>query len=129
MTYAETVQYLFNSTPVFEKVGAPAYKEGLGTTIALDEHFGHPHTHYKTIHVAGTNGKGSCSHSLASILQSEGYRVGLYTSPHLVDFRERIRVNGQCISEEYVIDFVDRERTFFEPLHPSFFELTTALAF
>ena len=129
MTYAETVQYLFNSTPVFEKVGAPAYKEGLGTTIALDEHFGHPHTHYKTIHVAGTNGKGSCSHSLAAILQSEGYRVGLYTSPHLVDFRERIRVNGQCISEEYVIDFVDRERTFFEPLHPSFFELTTALAF
>ena len=129
MTYAETIQYLFNSTPVFEKVGAPAYKEGLGTTIALDEHFGHPHTHYKTIHVAGTNGKGSCSHSLASILQSEGYRVGLYTSPHLVDFRERIRVNGQCISEEYVIDFVDRERAFFEPLHPSFFELTTALAF
>ncbi len=129
MTYAETIQYLFNATPVFEKIGAPAYKEGLGTTIALDEHFGHPHTHYRTIHVAGTNGKGSCSHSLAAILQSEGYKVGLYTSPHLVDFRERIRVNGQCISENFVIDFVEHERAFFEPLHPSFFELTTAMAF
>ncbi len=129
MTYTETIQYLFNATPVFEKVGAPAYKEGLSTTIALDEHFGHPHTHYKTIHIAGTNGKGSCSHTLAAILQSEGYKVGLYTSPHLVDFRERIRINGQCISEEYVIDFVNRERNFFEPLHPSFFELTTAMAF
>lgn len=129
MTYAETIQYLFNATPAFERIGAPAYKEGLGTTTALDEHFCHPHTHYRTIHVAGTNGKGSCSHSLAAILQSEGYKVGLYTSPHLVDFRERIRVNGQCISEQYVIDFVNYERTFFEPLHPSFFELTTALAF
>lgn len=129
MTYAETIQYLFNATPVFEKVGASAYKEGLGTTTALDNHFEHPHAHYKTIHIAGTNGKGSCSHTLAAILQSEGYKVGLYTSPHLVDFRERIRVNGQCISEDYVIDFVNRERNFFEPLHPSFFELTTAMAF
>lgn len=129
MNYQETIQYLFNSTPVFEKVGAPAYKPGLYNTLALDEHFGHPHTQYKTIHIAGTNGKGSCSHTLAAILQSEGYKVGLYTSPHLVDFRERIRVNGIPVSQQYVIDFVARERSFFEPLHPSFFELTTAMAF
>ena len=129
MTYQETVTYLFNSTPVFEHIGASAYKEGLGTTKALDEHFGHPHTRFLSIHIAGTNGKGSCSHILAAILQAEGYKVGLYTSPHLVDFRERIRVNGQMIPEQEVIDFVEQERSFFEPLHPSFFELTTALAF
>ena len=129
MTYEETVEYLFHVTPVFEKTGASAYKEGLSNTRALDEHFGHPHRQFKTIHVAGTNGKGSCSHTLAAILQSAGYKVGLYTSPHLVDFRERIRINGQCISKEYVVDFVEQERSFFEPLHPSFFELTTAMAF
>lgn len=129
MNYQETIEYLFNSTPVFEKVGAKAYKPGLQTTETLDEHFGHPHRQFKSIHVAGTNGKGSCSHTLAAILQSEGYKVGLFTSPHLVDFRERIRVNGECISEQYIIDFVKEERSFFEPLHPSFFELTTALAF
>ena len=129
MDYQETTKYLFTSTPVFEHVGASAYKEGLGNTLALDEHFGHPHLRYRTIHVAGTNGKGSCSHTLAAILQAQGYKVGLYTSPHLVDFRERIRVNGKCVSEEYVIDFVEKERVFFEPLHPSFFELTTAMAF
>ena len=97
--------------------------------MALDEHFGHPHTHFKSIHIAGTNGKGSCSHTIAAILQSAGYKVGLYTSPHLVDFRERIRVNGECLPEQYVIDFVEENRAFFEPLHPSFFELTTAMAF
>lgn len=129
MNYQETIEYLFNSTPVFEKVGAKAYKPGLQTTETLDKHFGHPHRQFKSIHVAGTNGKGSCSHTLAAILQSEGYKVGLFTSPHLVDFRERIRVNGECISEQYIIDFVEKERSFFEPLHPSFFELTTALAF
>ncbi|HAT62874.1 MAG TPA: dihydrofolate synthase [Prevotella sp.] len=129
MTYKETVEYLFNSTPVFEKIGASAYKEGLDNTHQLDEHFNHPHQLYKTIHVAGTNGKGSVSHTLASILQSQGLKVGLYTSPHLVDFRERIRINGKCISEKYVVDFVAQNRDFFEPLHPSFFELTTALAF
>ena len=106
MTYQQTIDYLFHVTPVFEKVGAGA-----------------------SIHVAGTNGKGSCSHTIAAILQSAGYKVGLYTSPHLVDFRERIRVNGLMVSEEYVIDFVENERAFFEPLHPSFFELTTAMAF
>ena len=128
MNYQETIEYLFNSTPVFEKIGAKAYKPGLQTTFALDEHFGHPHQKYKTIHIAGTNGKGSSSHTLAAILQSQGYKVGLYTSPHLVDFRERIRVNGECVPEQYVIDFVEETRTFFEPLHPSFFELTTAMA-
>lgn len=129
MNYQETLNYLYNSTPVFEHVGAVAYKEGLQNTLALDKHFNHPHTNFKTIHIAGTNGKGSCSHSLASILQEAGYKVGLYTSPHLVDFRERIRVNGQCISKERVVKFVEDERKFFEPLHPSFFELTTSLAF
>ncbi len=129
MNYQETIDYLYNAAPAFEKVGAGAYKEGLYNTHALDEHFGHPHKSYKTIHIAGTNGKGSCSHTIAAILQSAGYKVGLYTSPHLVDFRERIRVNGECISEERVIKFVEEERNFFEPLQPSFFELTTALAF
>lgn len=128
MNYQQTVEYLFNSTPVFEHIGASAYKPGLTTTIALDNHFGNPHKYYKTIHIAGTNGKGSCSHSLAAILQEAGYKVGLYTSPHLVDFRERIRVNGEPISQQRVIDFVEQEKNFFEPLHPSFFELTTALA-
>ena len=107
MTYQETIHFLYNSTPVFEHVGASAYKEGLENTLVLDEHFGHPHHHYPTIHVAGTNGKGSCSHTIASILQEAGYKVGLYTSPHLVDFRERIRINGQCISKKYVVDFVE----------------------
>ena len=129
MNYQETTEYLFNSTPVFEKIGAKAYKPGLQTTHELDKHFGHPHRQYKTIHIAGTNGKGSCSHTIAAILQSQGYKVGLYTSPHLVDFRERIRVNGKCLPEQYVIDFVEENRAFFEPLHPSFFELTTAMAF
>lgn len=127
--YNDTIQYLFNSTPVFEHVGASAYKEGLSNTIALDEHFGHPHNHFLSIHIAGTNGKGSCSHTIASILQADGYKVGLYTSPHIVDFRERIRVNGEMIPKQYVIDFVKENREFFEPLHPSFFELTTAMAF
>lgn len=129
MNYQETTEYLFNSTPVFEKIGAKAYKPGLQTTHELDKHFGHPHRQYKTIHIAGTNGKGSCSHTIAAILQSQGYKVGLYTSPHLVDFRERIRVNRKCLPEQYVIDFVEENRAFFEPLHPSFFELTTAMAF
>ena len=129
MTYQETIEYLFNSAPLFQNVGKDAYKEGLENTHLLDEHFGHPHRQFKTIHVAGTNGKGSCSHTLAAILQSAGYKVGLYTSPHLVDFRERIRINGTPVSEAYVIDLVENHRAFFEPLHPSFFELTTAMAF
>lgn len=129
MTYDETIQYLFNSAPLFQHVGGAAYKEGLSTTHILDAHFNHPHNQYKTIHIAGTNGKGSCAHTIAAILQHTGLKVGLYTSPHLVDFRERIRVNGEMMPQQYVIDFVEEERSFFEPLHPSFFELTTALAF
>lgn len=129
MTYSEATEYLFNSAPLFQNIGAGAYKEGLSNTLALDEHFGHPHRSFKTVHVAGTNGKGSVSHTLAAILQSAGYKVGLYTSPHLMDFRERIRVNGEMIPKARVIDFVENERYFFEPLHPSFFELATALAF
>ena len=129
MNYKETCEYLFSQMPMFERQGANGYKEGLHNTIELDAHFGHPHSFYATIHVAGTNGKGSVSHTLAAVLQQCGYRVGLYTSPHLVDFRERIRVNGKPIVEDYVVDFVEKERSFFEPLQPSFFEVTTALAF
>ena len=129
MTYQETITYLYNSAPLFQNIGQGAYKEGLSNTHALDEHFGHPHHKFRTLHVAGTNGKGSCSHTLAAVLQAAGYRVGLYTSPHLVDFRERIRVNGTPIEEQFVIDFVEQHRSFFEPLNPSFFELTTAMAF
>lgn len=132
MSYQEAIEYLFNSAPMFQNIGAGAYKEGLDNTNLLDRHFGHPHRSYKTIHVGGTNGKGSVSHTLASVLQSAGYKVGLYTSPHLVDFRERIRVNGEMISEQRVVGFVEEmissglmetEGGF------SFFELTTALAF
>lgn len=129
MTYDETLRYLYASAPLFQQIGAGAYKEGLETTRTLDAHFGHPHRKYLTIHIGGTNGKGTCSHSVAAVLQAAGYRVGLYTSPHLVDFRERIRVDGVPMPEAYVVDFVARERNFFEPLRPSFFELTTAMAF
>ena len=134
MNYRETCEYLFNQLPMFEKQGASGYKPGLQTTEALDAHYGHPHRQYMTIHVAGTNGKGSVSHALARILQDAGLRVGLYTSPHLVDFRERIRVNGEYIPEQYVVDFVESLTPNPSPkgegsLHPSFFELTTAMAF
>lgn len=129
MTYEETLHYLYTSIPVFQHSGASAYKPGLDTSIVLDNYLDNPHKAYKTIHVAGTNGKGSVSHLLAAILRQSGYNVGLFTSPHLIDFRERIRVNGKMISKEYVIDFVERHRTTFEPLHPSFFELTSTMAF
>lgn len=129
MDYKATIEYLFNRLPLFQQQGASAYKEGLSNTLALDAHFHHPHRKYKTIHVGGTNGKGSCAHTLAAVLQSAGYRVGLYTSPHLVDFRERIRVDGIPMEEDFVVRFVERERNFFEPLEASFFEVTTAMAF
>lgn len=129
MTYQETCEYLFNAMPMFERQGASGYKEGLSRSLALDEHFGHPHKQFLSIHVAGTNGKGSCSHTLSAILQMCGFRVGLYTSPHLVDFSERIRINGQPIPEEYVTNFVEQERLFIESIQPSFFEVTTAMAF
>ena len=128
MTYSETCKYLYSQVPMFENLGMAGYKEGLDNSLKLDEHYGHPHRNYLTIHVAGTNGKGSCAHTLAAILQKCGYKVGLYTSPHLVDFDERIRINGQPIDHEYVADFVQEGRSFFEPLTPSFFEVTTAMA-
>lgn len=129
MTYPETIAYLYAQLPVFQHVGKSAYKEGLDNTLALDQYFGHPHTRFQSIHVGGTNGKGSTSHLLAAVLQSAGYRVGLYTSPHLLDFRERIRVNGHMIEEAYVVDFVERHRAYYEKISPSFFELTTLMAF
>ena len=129
MNYQETINYLFNSAPLFQNIGKNAYKAGLDNTYKLDEHFDYPHKKFKTIHVAGTNGKGSCSHTLAAILQSAGYKTGLYTSPHLIDFRERIKVDGQPVPESFVVNFIAQHKDFFEPLHPSFFELTTAMAF
>ena len=129
MNYQETCDYLFNQTANFETQGATGYKAGLETTMALDEHYGHPHEHFRSIHIAGTNGKGSVSHLIASMLQTCGYRVGLYTSPHLLDFSERIRVNGVPISEDYVVQFVDKDRAFLDQLKPSFFDIATAMAF
>ena len=129
MTYKETCEYLYSQLPMFEQQGASGYKEGLENSVKLDEHFGFPHRNYRTIHIAGTNGKGSCAHTISAILQMCGYKVGLYTSPHLVDFSERIRINGNPIPEDYVIDFVQNEKSFFEPLKPTFFELVTAMAF
>lgn len=129
MNYEETLEYLYSQLPVYEKIGERAYKEGLDNSLKLDELFSHPHKKYKTIHVAGTNGKGSVSHTLAAILQQSRYKVGLFTSPHLIDFRERIKVNGKEIPEEYVVDFVATHKDQFEPVHPSFFELTMMMAF
>lgn len=130
MTYDETLDYLFTATPMFHREGAGAYKPGLETTLCLSGLFGNPHQgKFETIHVAGTNGKGSTTHSIAAVLKQAGYKVGLFTSPHLVDFRERIRINGEMISKEEVAAFVDRYLKLNPGLHPSFFELTTIMAF
>ncbi|MGM9847085.1 MAG: bifunctional folylpolyglutamate synthase/dihydrofolate synthase [Muribaculaceae bacterium] len=129
MTYEEAIDFLYNATPQFQQIGAAAYKPGLDTTIKLDNAFGNPHKSFKSIHIGGTNGKGSTSHTLASILMEQGYKVGLYTSPHLIDFRERIRVNGEMISKESVIDFLQRYLKMNVGLKTSFFELTTIMAF
>jgi len=129
MNYQEVTKYLFEQTANYERQGNVGYKVGLGNMTAIDEHLGHPHQRFRSIHVAGTNGKGSVSHSLAAQLQLCGYKVGLYTSPHLVDFRERIRVNGEAVSEEYVVKFVEDNQEFLKSLSPSFFEITTAMAF
>lgn len=133
MTYSETLDYLYHSTPVFEHVGASAYKPGLETTLSLAAHWGNPHERFQSVHVAGTNGKGSVAHSIAAILQTAGYKVGLYTSPHLVDFRERIRINGEPVSESFVTGFVKEfiqwNASLADKLSPSFFELTTIMAF
>lgn len=129
MNYTETCNYLFYKTSNFESQGKGGYKEGLDTIKALDEHYEHPHHDFKTIHVAGTNGKGSVSHTLAAILQVCGYKVGLYTSPHLADFSERIRVNGQPIDQDYVTQFVESGKDFFEEIKATFFDITTIMAF
>ena len=129
MTYKEAIDYLYSQAPMFQHIGKKAYKTGLETTYALDAHYGHPHRAYRTVHIAGTNGKGSTSHMIAAILQSAGYKVGLYTSPHLKDFRERIRINGQMIPQEYVCTFVEGAKETISRLNPSFFEITTAMAF
>ena len=129
MTYSESLEFLYTQLPVFQRVGASAYKPGLDTSLALDAAFGHPHKQYKCIHVAGTNGKGSTAHTIAAVLQSAGYKVGLYTSPHLVDFRERMRVNGTMIPEADVVDFVERYQSMQLSCSPSFFELTMTMAF
>lgn len=129
MNYQETIEYLYSSLPIFQRVGKAAYKADLGNTLALDEHFNHPHRKFKSIHIAGTNGKGSTSHMTAAILQKAGYKVGLYTSPHLRDFRERIRINGEMIPKDNVVEFVNLNKDFFDKLKPSFFEMTVALAF
>jgi len=129
MNYNETLDYLYSRLPMYQRLGSSAYKEGLDNSLALDKYLDFPHRKYKTIHVGGTNGKGSTSHTLSAVLQSAGYKVGLYTSPHLTDFRERIRVNGEMVGKEYVTDFVERHREFTESLSPSFFELTMMMAF
>ena len=127
--YAKTLEFLYSQLPAFERDGASAYKPGLDRALALEASFGNPHTSFPTIHIAGTNGKGSTAHTLAAILQSAGYRTGLFTSPHLLDFRERIKVDGEMITEEEVIDFVDRFQAANLDIAPSFFELTTTMAF
>ena len=129
MNYQETLDYLFNALPMFQRVGASAYKADLTNTIALCTHLGNPQKQFKSIHVAGTNGKGSTSHSLASIFQAAGYKTGLYTSPHLKSFTERIRINGQEINKEDVVEFVAINKGFLDQLQPSFFEMTVGLAF
>lgn len=129
MTYQQTIDYLFSQLPMYSRIGAAAYKEDLHNTIALCNAINNPQTKFKCIHIAGTNGKGSTSHMLAAILQQAGYKTGLYTSPHLKDFRERVKINGEMISKEHVVDFVERTKTISEKIKPSFFELTVAMAF
>lgn len=129
MTYKETLDFLYSSLPMYQRTGKAAYKANLDNTLALDKALGHPHRDFPSVHIAGTNGKGSVSHMLASIFQAAGYKTGLYTSPHLLDFRERIRVNGEMISEEHVLEFVQRMKTQIDEICPSFFEMTVAMAF
>lgn len=129
MRYQETIDYLYTRLPLFSRIGAAAIKPNLDNTLAICAHLGHPEKKIKTIHVAGTNGKGSTSHMLASIFQEAGYKTGLYTSPHLYDFRERIKVNGEMCSKAFVIDFTDRIKPFIEKVEPSFFEITVGMAF
>jgi dihydrofolate synthase/folylpolyglutamate synthase len=129
MTYAETIEFMFSQLPAYHRIGKAAYKANLDNTIAMDNYLNNPHKKFRSIHVAGTNGKGSVSHMLASVLQEAGYKTGLYTSPHLRDFRERIRVDGMMIPEEAVVTFVSSNKSIIEALVPSFFEMTVAMAY
>ncbi|MBX2877986.1 MAG: bifunctional folylpolyglutamate synthase/dihydrofolate synthase [Saprospiraceae bacterium] len=128
-TYEETLTYLFYQLPMFQRIGPAAFKKDLGNILALSEDLGNPHQQFRSIHLAGTNGKGSSAHMLAAVLQAAGYKVGLYTSPHYRDFRERIKINGEFISESKVVEFVDRHEEVFKKIQPSFFEITVAMAF
>lgn len=129
MTYQQTVEWMFRQLPMYQRVGAKAFKKDLSNTLKLAEHLGHPESKFKSIHVAGTNGKGSSSHMLASVMQAAGYKTGLYTSPHLKDFRERIKINGSMISQEAVVDFIEKNKDFLQENKLSFFELTVGMAF
>ncbi len=129
MNYQETIDYLFLKLPMFSRIGAAAFKKDLTNIQKLSDFLGDPHKRFKCVHVAGTNGKGSVSHMLAAILQTAGYKTGLYTSPHLKDFRERIKINGEMVSKEFIIDFTERIKTISEKIEPSFFEITVAMAF
>lgn len=129
MNYKETLDWMFNKLPLYQMQGASAYRKDITNTVLLANHLGNPENHLKCIHVAGTNGKGSTSHLLASVLQEAGYKVGLYTSPHLKDYRERITINGKPISEKYVCDFINKNKSFFEANELSFFEMSVGLAF
>jgi dihydrofolate synthase/folylpolyglutamate synthase len=129
MDYQQTLEYLYSRLPMFTRVGAVAYKKDLHNTIVLCEQLGNPQNKFKSIHIGGTNGKGSTSHMLSSILQQAGYKTGLYTSPHLIDFRERIRINGEMISKEFVVAFTEETKTIVDEISPSFFEVTVAMAF
>ena len=129
MNYQQTIEYLFSRLPMFSRIGKDAYKADLSNTIKLCAALGDPQDSFKSVHIAGTNGKGSVSHMLASILQSAGYKTGLYTSPHLKDFRERIRIDGKMVEEEFVIAFTEKIKPLIDALEPSFFEITVAMAF
>lgn len=129
MNYDDTVNWMFTQLPMYQNKGHSAYKADLSNALLLAEHLNHPERNFKSVHVAGTNGKGSTSHMIASILQEAGYKIGLYTSPHLKDFRERIKINGSCISRQFVIQFIERNKSFFRANSLSFFEMTVGMAF
>jgi dihydrofolate synthase / folylpolyglutamate synthase len=129
MNYKETLDYLMEQLPMFQRIGKLAYRSGLDNTLKLDDYFNHPHRSFTAIHVAGTNGKGSVSHMLASVLQEAGFTVGLYTSPHLLDFRERIKVNGNMISKKFIAEFITLHKPYFDTFNPSFFEISVFMAF
>jgi dihydrofolate synthase/folylpolyglutamate synthase len=129
MTYKETIEYLYTQLPVYHRIGKAAYKADLSTTVALDDYFGHPHNKFRSVHITGTNGKGSISHMIASVLQEAGYKTGLYTSPHLKDYRERIKINGAMIPENEVVSFVEKNSEILHSVGASFFEMSVAMAF